>query len=388
MTPARRAVIAPDKFKGSLSAVEAAGAIDRGLHVAFGDLDSRIVPMADGGEGTVDAFVATGWRRIVHSVRGPLGARVDAAFAMEGSRAIVEMSAGSGLALLEPDAYDPSHTTTYGAGELVRAALDAGATHIVIGIGGSATNDAGAGFLAALGAHIVDADGRELPPGGRQLARAATIDLARLDSRLRSVRFDVASDVDNPLLGERGATAIFGPQKGATEDDLRALEGALSHFADVSATTLGVDRRGEPGTGAAGGLGFALRAFVGAALRPGVEIVAELRGLARELAGAAWCFTGEGSIDAQTLSGKTVDGVARLARSQGVPTIAFGGRVSRAAEHALAERGVTVVPIVDGPATSDDAMQRAAELLERAAARVGRLLQSGSRTDAGHISTG
>ena len=371
----RAVVVAPDKFKESLSAVQAADAIVRGLRrVVGGALELRVVPMADGGEGTVDAFLATGARRVVRTVHGPLGEPVEAAFALDGTTAIVEMSAASGFGLIPRERRDPLRATTYGTGELIRAALDVGASRIVVGIGGSATNDAGAGALQALGARLLDAEGRELQPGAQPLQHLARIDLEALDPRLRASRVEVAADVDNPLLGPRGATAVFGPQKGAGPSELAQLEAALLRFADAAAATLGRDEREARGTGAAGGLGFALRAFLAAALRPGVDIVAELRELPSALRGAAWCFTGEGSVDQQTLRGKTVAGVARLACAAGAGVVAFAGRLEAAAEETLAASGVTVLPLAEGPGTLEDALCRAGPLLERAASRAARLL--------------
>jgi glycerate kinase len=371
----RVAVVAPDKFKGSLSAGEAAAAIERGLRSAWPDgLETRALPMADGGEGTVDAFVAAGAQRIVRAVRGPLGRPTQAAFALDGTVAVIEMSAASGLALLAPNEYDALRSTTYGTGELIAAAAGAGARRIVVGIGGSATNDGGAGALEALGVRLLDEHGSSLGPGGGALARLAQIDLAGLDAHLRDITIEVAADVDNPLLGPRGASAVFGPQKGASAEGVAQLDAALTRFADVTASTLGEDLRDRPGAGAAGGLGFALCAFLNAQSRPGVDIVADLRGLPAALAGATWCFTGEGSIDAQTLRGKTVAGVARLARAAGVPTIAFAGRIEPEAESELAPAGVVTVPIADGPMPAEQALYGAASLLERAAARTARLL--------------
>jgi glycerate kinase len=369
-------VVAPDKFKGSLTALEAAAAIERGLRAGAPSIEEiRVIPMADGGEGTVDAFLAGGAKRIVRFVRGPLGNRVEAAFALEGTTAIVEMSAASGLALIPAERRDPLRTTTFGTGGLVRAALDAGASHIVVGIGGSGTNDGGAGFLQALGARLLDASGEALPPGGAALVRLAQIDLREFDGRVRSANVEVAADVDNPLCGPNGASAIFGPQKGASAQDVRLLDGALAHFADVAAQALGVDRRAEPGAGAAGGLGFALIAFTGATLRPGVDIVAQLRGLEPALIGADAAFTGEGSIDRQTLAGKTVAGVARLAKAAGVRSIvAFGGRVDPQAGEAFETLGVTCVAIAPPDEPVADAMRNAATNLERAARRLAGLL--------------
>jgi glycerate kinase len=378
----RRIVVAPDKFKGSLSAVEAARAIERGLRAGAPSIEEvRIIPMADGGEGTVEAFLAGGAQAIVRTVRGPLGDPVEATFALDGATAIIEMSSASGLSLIPQTQRDVLRATTFGTGELVRAALDAGATRLVVGIGGSATNDGGAGLLQALGAHLVGASGSELSPGGAALADLARIDLHAFDPRVHSVRFEIAADVDNPLCGPSGASVIFGPQKGATPEDVRRLDAALAHFADVAARTLGVDRRNDPGAGAAGGLGFALLAFTGATLRRGVEIVARLRGLPQALAGVDAVFTGEGSIDGQTLAGKTVAGVARLAKAACVRTIvAFGGRVDPAAAQALEKLGVTSVAIAERDVPLADSMRNAATLLERAAKRtMESILASGAR---------
>jgi glycerate kinase len=370
--------VAPDKFKGSLTAAQAAAAISRGIRAANSRADVTCIPMADGGEGTVDAFVDAGWSRVYARVRGPLGAPVDASLAIadvpDGPVAVVEMAAASGLARIPPDRRAPLRASTFGTGELVRTALDRGARRIVVALGGSATNDAGAGFLAALGVRLLDADDRPIADGGGGLERIARIDLSGLDPRVRDVVFEIAADVDAPLLGPYGASATFGPQKGASPAEVARLDAALGTFADAAAAALGRDVRDEPGTGAAGGLGFALRAFFDARARPGVAVVAELRGLSEALRGAAYCFTGEGAIDAQTAHGKTVAGVAKLARAAGVPTIAFAGRVDAAAEADLASRGILAIPIPDGPQTLETAQSAAAPLLERAASRATRLL--------------
>ncbi len=371
----RRIVVAPDKFKGSLSARDVARAIERGLAHVFADRYAiELIPMADGGEGTVAAFIDGGahteWRRVC----GPRGAPVDAAFAFDGDVAVVEMASASGLALLARDAYAAGEATTYGTGELIRAALDCGATRIVVGIGGSATNDGGSGMLAALGVRFLDASGNALPPGGVHLCHLVTIDPTHLDPRLGGIALEVAADVDNPLCGPTGASAIFGPQKGASPAEVVALDAALGHYADLAAATLGRDERNVPGTGAAGGLGFAFVAFLGARLRPGVEIVAELRGLDVALRGALLCISGEGRIDAQTLHGKTVAGVAAIARRHGVPVIALAGTLDAEAEDALFARGVTCVPILERPMALDVAMLHTAVLVERAAARIARTI--------------
>jgi glycerate kinase len=371
----RRVVIAPDKFKGSASAVEVARALELGLRSVWGDgCETRIVPMADGGEGTVDAFLAGGARRIERTVRGPLGAPVTAQFALDGARAIVEIAAASGLALLAEGKRDPLRTSTEGAGDLLRAALDAGARTIVVALGGSATNDGGSGMLRALGARFLDASGADLPPGGAALARLARIEPSGLDPRLRGVAFEVAADVDSPLCGPLGASLVYGGQKGASAADALELDAALANFARVTAALLRSDASAEPGSGAAGGLGFALRAFLGARLRRGVDVIADVQGLDPALAGAQLCLTGEGSIDDQTLRGKTVFGVAARARARGVPVVAFAGSVGAGAEAALAAAGVITVPILDHPMTLAQAQRECATLLERAAARTARLL--------------
>ncbi len=367
-------MIAPDKFKGSLTAAQAAAAIDRGLRAGWPQLATDLVPMADGGEGTVAAFLEAGWQRVTRTVSGPLGAPVEAGFAFDGTTAVVEMAAASGLELVDPQQRDPRRASSAGAGELVRAALDAGASRVVLGAGGSASNDGGAGFLSALGVRFFDAAGRPLEPGGAALLRLATVDASGLEPRLRATVLEIAADVDNPLTGPRGASAIFGPQKGAGPADVALLDAALARFADVAAAALGVEWRDVPGAGAAGGLAFGALAFAGAALRPGVAIVAEIRGLARRLPGARLCLTGEGAIDAQTSGGKTVAGVARAARDAGVPVVAFGGRVTVEAERELGDGGVVCVPIADGPRTLDESLRDAETLLTRAAARVGRML--------------
>ncbi len=358
-----------------MSAREAAAAIERGVRAGWPEAASTLVPMADGGEGTVDAFLDAGWRRHEATVTGPLGAPVAAAFAYDGETAIVELAAASGLALVPTAERDPRRASSAGTGELVRAALDAGARRIVIAVGGSATNDGGAGFLQALGVRFLDAAGEPLGPGGAELRRLARVDASGRDPRLDGIIWEVAADVDHPLTGPRGASAVFGPQKGATPADVRELDAALERFAEVSAGALGRDLRAAPGAGAAGGFGFAALAYLGAALRPGWEIVAGMRGLATQLESAQFALTGEGRIDAQTAGGKTVAGVARLARAAGVPLVAFGGKVDAGAEAALARAGVVCVPISDGPRTLDEALRDAGELLARAAERVARLLR-------------
>ncbi len=366
-------MIAPDKFKGSLSAADAARAIERGVRSTWPEREIVCLPMADGGEGTVDAFLASGWERVACRVSGPRGEPVAAAFALSREaepRAVVEMAAASGLALLTHERYDPVRASTFGSGELVRAALDRGARTVIVGLGGSATCDGGAGFLQALGCRLYDDAGRDVEPGGAGLERLAGIDVRGLDPRLRGARFVAAADVDAPLLGEHGASLRFARQKGASPTDVALLERALARFADVAAGALGVDVRNDAGCGAAGGLGFALRAFFDADLERGVDIVADTRDLSGLLSGASWCFTGEGSLDAQTLAGKTVLGVAARACAAGVRTVVFAGRVEARAADALAALGIAIVPIADPPVELAESIARGGELLERAAARV------------------
>ncbi len=366
-------VVAPDKFKGSADAATVAAAIVAGLRDVWGDAPAyAIVPMADGGDGTVEAFLSTGASARIVDVRGPLGAPVQALYARDGDTAIVEMAAASGLALLG-DERAATRATTFGTGELLRDALDLGAKRIVLGIGGSATTDGGAGALAALGARFLDRGGAPLEPSPNALSRVESIDLSGLDARLAATPIAIACDVDNPLLGPAGAAAIYGPQKGASAADVMFLDGVLARLADVAVRAGRADLRALPGAGAAGGLGWGLATFAGARLSPGFALIAEQRGLAAALATATLCFTGEGRIDEQTLRGKVVAGVAGLARPLGVPVIAFGGSVDVSAERVLAALGVVCLPIADGPRTLADAMAHAPELARAAAARFARI---------------
>jgi glycerate 2-kinase len=375
-----RVVVAPDKFKGSLDAAGVAQALVAGLREIVPDAVCEVIPMADGGDGTVEAFLAGGASPRRVSVHGPLGEPLEATYAQTGTTAVIEMAAASGLALLD-GRLDARRATTRGTGELVRDALDAGATRIVLGIGGSATTDGGAGTLAALGARFLDARGNELEPSPTGLTALARIDLTDLDPRLARTDIAIACDVDNPLLGAHGAAAVYGPQKGASPEDVAFLDGVLARLADAMRDATTHDLRHLPGAGAAGGLGWALASACGARLERGVALVAEVRGLAAALQGADLCLTGEGRIDEQTLRGKVVDGVAALANQTGVPVIAFGGSVQIGVEAALRARGVRCVPIVPGPTSLEAAMRDAAENLRAAAARVAALLTPFPRAD-------
>ena len=373
-------VIAPDYFKDSLSAEGVARAIAEGLKVILPDAELVQCPMADGGEGTVDAILAviSGERREA-TVSGPLGVEVTARWGWlpESRTAIIEMAEASGLQLIALEQRDACRSSSYGTGQLIVDALDAGAEKIILTIGGSATNDGGAGMLTALGVRFYDAASNPLPAGGLALADLARIDLEGLDPRLKSVSVEVAADVDNPLCGPHGASFIFGRQKGASPEQIEWLDKALGHFADCCARVLERDVREEPGAGAAGGMGFAAKAFLGAGFRPGVEVVAELVGLAEKVKGADLVITGEGRCDIQTLRGKTPMGVARVARQQGVPVVIIAGTLGEGYE-GLYEHGIDAAfAVVSGPMSLADACQQAPRLLQERARDIARLWQLG-----------
>ena len=328
-----RVLIAPDKFRGTLTARQAAEAIATGWRrVRPGD-ELDLAPMADGGEGTMAALVdALGGEVVPVKTSGPRGDRIEASIGLadgaNGRLAIVEMAAASGLAVLSGSRRDPRRTTTQGTGELIRAALAHGPARLIVGLGGSATNDGGAGMAQALGVRLTDAGGHELEPGGAALSRLARIDVTGLDPRIRRVVCIAASDVDNPLTGPNGATAVYAAQKGASPDDLVPLDRALGHLAAVVERDLGVDLRDEPGAGAAGGLGFGLMAFLGARVRRGVDVVSEALALPSRMASADLAITGEGSFDDQSLRGKAAAGVLRLAGELSVPGLVVCGRTT------------------------------------------------------------
>ena len=389
-----RIVVAPDKFKGSLTAEEAAGAIERGIHQVLPRAQVVKVPMADGGEGTLRALVrATGGRLLRGRVTGPLGKPVIAAWGILGDSetAVIEMAEASGFKLVPLAKRNPLITTTYGTGELILAAVRRGCRRLICGIGGSATNDGGAGMAQALGTRLLDAYGRELPPaiGGGALDRVARVDASSMEPRVSGLGVTVASDVQNPLLGPRGASAVFGPQKGATPAMVKQLDGNLRHWArllqrDVisnheSLTTHHSSFATFPGGGAAGGLGAGLRAFLNARFRSGVEIVIEHARLADKLRGADLVITGEGRLDRSTLDGKAPFGVARLAQRLGVPVIAIGGALDANAEAAFQRAGfAAVLPLMSGAICMEESMAQAADLLTATAARVMQLVRIGT----------
>ena len=369
-------IIAPDSFKDSLSAAGVAQAIAAGLAQVWPDAHLVQCPVADGGEGTVDAVLAAcngELRR--QTVRGPLGGTVEARWGWlaDSHTAIIEMAEASGLQLVAPGQRDACSSTTYGTGELIRAALDAGAQRIILAIGGSATNDGGAGAMQALGVQLLDGESQPLPPGGLALARLSRISLETLDPRLAQVRFEIAADVNNPLCGPHGASAIFGPQKGASPEQVAQLDAALGHFADHCAQVLPNDVRDQPGSGAAGGLGFAAKAFLGAQFRPGVEVVAELVGLDEAVRGADLVITGEGRFDAQTLRGKTPFGVARIAQRHGVPVIVIAGTLGDGYEQMYAHGVDAAFALPSGPMSLEQACREAPRLLRERAADIGRV---------------
>lgn len=387
-----RVVIAPDKFKGSLSAPDVASRLSAGLQSAVADLETTLIPVADGGEGTLDAAVGSGFTRRTATVTGPTGQPVRADFAVRGRDAVIEMAAASGLALLPsvihgggPDSETATTATSLGTGELIRAALDLGCWQIILGVGGSANTDGGAGVLQGLGAVFLDKEGNELPGGGAALARLDRIDFSGLDVRLEDARFTLASDVDNPLLGSSGAAAIFGPQKGATPSDVVALDAALANFVSVLAGEIGT--RAEraavaPGAGAAGGVGYIAIAALAAARRPGIDVVLEFTGLEQRLAGADLVITGEGSLDEQSLLGKTPMGVARAAARAGIPVIAVCGRSTLSPEQ-LTEAGFKAVhALTDLETNVEKCMAEAGPLLEELGRHIGvHLPANAARTD-------
>ncbi|ARU60184.1 glycerate kinase [Tumebacillus avium] len=371
-----RVVVAVDSFKGSLDAKGVCAAVRDGVRRVFADAEVVEIPLADGGEGTAEQLVyATGGFVVEEKVTGPLGTPVSAAYGVlgDGQTAVIEMAQASGLTLVADVARNPLVTTSYGTGELIVKALDRGYRKFVIGLGGSATNDGGAGMLSALGMRFLDAEGRELEAGGAALGQLSRIEVAGLDRRLVEATFVVASDVQNPLVGPAGASAVFGPQKGATAEMVQVLDAALDRLGEVVLAQRGIEIRHLPGGGAAGGMGAALAAFLQAEVRSGIAVMIEAVGLEGRLAGADLVITGEGRLDEQTLSGKVIAGVAQAAASQGVPVVALcGGLALSGAE--LARLGVAAgFSIVPGPCTLDMAMARTAEWTADAAERAMRL---------------
>lgn len=370
----RRVLIAADKFKGSLTAVEVAERVTAGLRSVVPDLEVTALPVADGGDGTVAAAVAAGFERREVRVAGPLGREITAAFALRDGTAVVEMAEASGLQRLPAGVFAPLTASTYGSGELLRAALDAGARTIVFGVGGSATTDGGAGMLTALGARFLDEEGEPVPPGGGGLADLAHADLSGLDPRLSSVDLVLASDVDNPLTGPKGAPAVYGPQKGASPDDVETLDAALAHYAEVLETAVGPRAArcaAAPGAGAAGGIGYGAL-LLGARFRPGIEVMLDVLGFGPALERVDLVITGEGSLDLQTLHGKAPAGVAAAARAAGKEVVAVCGRLSLPPAE-LGRAGIRrAYPLTGEEPDLVRCISEAGPILERVAAKVAR----------------
>lgn len=369
-------LIAPGAFKHSLTARAAAEAIERGLRRS--DLDAQFVrlPIADGGNGTLDAFLAGGGKRLHKLVLDPLQRPILASYALldDGETAVIEMAAASGLELLRPGELNPLLTTTYGTGTLLKAALDAGAKRFIVGMGGSATVDGGAGCLQALGVRLLDPYGQDIPLGGGALGSIYTLDTSGLDPRWKNVEVIIASDVDNPAVGEQGAAAVFGPQKGAGPHEVRILEAGLRHFFTKVRDQFQIDVLDIPGGGAAGAFSAGLMAFLGGRIQSGIDLVLEYNGFDQQVQDADLVITGEGQMDEQTIHGKGPIGVARRAREYGVPTVAIVGGLNTD-DALLHQAGIqAVLPIITRPMSLDDALRNAPELVERAALRLGYLL--------------
>ncbi len=392
-----RVVVAPQALKGSLSAVEAAQAIARGVNDVFPEAEVQVIPIADGGEGTVHALVAARGGKIVEqTVKGPRGEPVEAFYGLpedgQGKNggngdnrdkrenekmAVIEMAACAGLPLVPAEKRDPRVTTTYGVGELIRAALDRGCRHFIVGIGGSATNDGGAGMAQALGAELLTSNGEVLGPGGAALMRLASIRVEGMDPRLASCTFEVACDVRNPLCGPTGATAVYGPQKGATPEMVQELDAALLHYAHIIERDLHKTVHEVPGAGAAGGMGAGLIAFLGATLRPGAEIVLEAVGMEDMLQTADLLITAEGKLDAQTGYGKSVAAVTRLAQRHGVPVVVVTGGLEENYQwlYGMGVAGIAVLP--SRPMSLVYSIEHAARLIHEATERALRLIKLG-----------
>jgi glycerate kinase len=376
-------ILAPQALKGSLAAPEAAQAMQRGLQRVWPDANYVLLPLADGGEGTTQALVqATGGQMIATQVTGPLGTPVGSFFGVlvspaEPKTAVIEMAAAAGLPMVPQEQRDPRITTTRGVGELFLQALDRGCRRFIIGIGGSATNDGGAGMAQALGVSLRDEHGAELPPGGAALARMSQIDMRGIDPRLQESTLLVACDVTNPLCGPEGASAIYGPQKGATPAMVAELDAALAHYAEIIKRDVGKDVRNVPGAGAAGGLGAGLLAFFNATLTPGAPLILDTLQLNEHLQRAVLLLTAEGRLDEQTAYGKSVAAVAGRAQAQGVPVVVLAGSLGAGYE-AIYQHGISgIIPLPDAPMLLETAMQRADELLAAAAERAARLIAVG-----------
>jgi glycerate 2-kinase len=372
VTDGPRVLVAPDKFKGSLPASRVADAVGRGIRMVRPYAEVVEVPVADGGDGTLDAALSAGYDRVPITVAGPTGEAVATAYARRGGTAVVEMADACGLVRLPGDTRAPLTASSRGLGEVVLAALEAGCEEVVLGVGGSASTDGGAGLLEALGVRLLDEVGRPVPSGGAALSSLASLDRSGLHPRAHSTRFVVACDVDNPLLGQSGAAAAYGPQKGASPDDVAVLDRALTRWADVVAGLCGADHRDVPGAGAAGGVGFAALALLGAELRPGIDLVLDLVGFDDRLQRSVLVVTGEGSLDEQSLHGKAPIGVARRAVASGVPVVAVCGRRLLRPETLRTAGIVSAYALLDLEPDPEVCMRAPSALLERAGASIAR----------------
>ncbi|GAB3062530.1 glycerate kinase family protein [Virgibacillus ainsalahensis] len=360
-------IIAPDSFKGSLTAVEAAESINQGVKNCYPDAETILLPVGDGGEGTMETLVAaTNGSTKTVSVTGPLGDPVEAAYGIlgEGETCVIEIASASGLDLIPKGKLAPLHATTFGSGELIRQALDDGFTSFIIGLGGSATNDGGAGMLQALGVHLLDEKGNEIGYGGGELGEINSIDSRKIDERISKSNFLIASDVENPLTGPNGASAVFGPQKGATPEDVVLLDQHLTHFADKVSKVTGMKLYDMPGAGAAGGIGGAFQAFFPGEMKRGIDVVLDFIQLDEKLKDADLVITGEGQVDSQTASGKTPLGVAQAAKKHGVPTIIIAGSVGEGIEVLYDFGVVSVNSMINRPMSLQEAIENAGELME------------------------
>ena len=395
-----KVVIAPQAFKGGLTGLEAAGAIEQGVLAVFPDAETVKVPVADGGDGTLDALVrSTGGQMFNAQVTGPLGEPVSAVWGVMGrpqasgrarlndveeprpdpeeETAVIEMARASGLALVHPRRRDPRVTTSYGTGELIALAIERGYRRVIVGLGGSATNDAGVGMAQALGVRFLDSNGRDLPFGGAALARLSRIDMSGLRMGVMSAGITAATDVTNPLCGPTGASAVYGPQKGASRPMVDALDAALERFSRVVERSLGVDVKDMPRGGAAGGLGAGLMAFLNARVESGVDLVCRVLGLEDHLEGADLVVTGEGRADSSTIYDKAPVGVARLAKARGIKVVLMAGSLGRGYEQVY-EHGIdAVVPIISRPMAFDESLSRSFDMLRAATERTMRLLVAG-----------
>lgn len=371
-------VIAPDSYKGSLSAKVVADCIERGIKKIYAKAYIVKIPMADGGEGTVQSLVDGSEGKIKKvKVKGPLLKEVEAFYGIlgDGKTAVIEMAAASGLPLITKEERNPLKTTTYGTGQLIKHALDMGCSSIIIGIGGSSTNDGGAGMVQALGIELLDQSGEEIGFGAEGLSRLHRVDLRNMDPRIKKCKITAACDVNNPLCGPNGASHVFGPQKGADEEMIKVLDDNLSNFADVIKKDLNIDMKDVPGSGAAGGLGGGLLAFLSAELKRGIDIVIETTKLEESIKDADLVITGEGMIDYQTAFGKTPFGVAKIAKKYNIPVIAIAGGIGKGAE-TLYDKGFTsIFSIVDKPMELEEAIADASILLEKTTERIMRIFK-------------